>query len=89
MTGGLTIVKVFSVTTHSRGGGVAEEQLVVEDTTVDGLMASHPATMVVFNAFGVDTCCGAHRTVRAAAEEDGADQVELVAALRQAIEKTP
>ncbi len=68
---------------------MTEEQLVVEDTTVDGLMASHPATMAVFNAFGVDTCCGAHRTVRQAAEEDGADPVELVAALRQTIGETP
>lgn len=42
--------------------------------------------MAVFNAFGVDGCCGAHRTVRDAAAEDGVDVAALVAGLRQAIE---
>ncbi len=60
----------------------------VEDATVDALMASHPATMAVFNAFGVDTCCGAHRTVRDAAAADGVDTAALAAALRQAITET-
>lgn len=68
---------------------MSETDLAVEETTVDALMASYPATMPVFNAFGVDTCCGAHRTVRAAALEDRADEVALTAALRQAIEQTP
>lgn len=62
------------------------QELAVEEATVDALMASHPATMVVFNSFGVDTCCGAHRTVREAAVEDRVDPAELVAALRQVIE---
>ena len=57
----------------------------IADETVDDLMASHTETMAVFNAFGVDTCCGAHRSVRVAATEDGADEAKLVAALRSAI----
>ncbi|MHB1310755.1 MAG: DUF542 domain-containing protein [Gemmatimonadaceae bacterium] len=59
--------------------------LAVEDSTVDALMARHPATMAVFNAFGVDTCCGAHRSVREAAARDGVDETALMAALHRAI----
>ncbi|MBW7933411.1 MAG: DUF542 domain-containing protein [Gemmatimonadaceae bacterium] len=58
----------------------------IEDSSVDALMARHPATMAVFNAFGVDTCCGAHSSVREAAARDGVDEAALVAALRRAIE---
>lgn len=54
--------------------------------TVDDLMAAHPATMAVFNAFGVDSCCGAHRTVRDAAAEDHVDEAALLAALARALE---
>jgi len=57
----------------------------IADETVDALMAAHTETMAVFNAFGVDTCCGAHRSVRDAASEDGADEIKLIAALRLAI----
>ncbi len=61
------------------------EGAAIETATVDQLMADCPDTMRVFNAFGVDTCCGAHRTVREAATEDGVDEVALRAALQQAL----
>lgn len=64
---------------------MAGEGSGVETATVDQLMADYPGTMRVFNAFGVDTCCGAHRTVRVAATEDGVDEAALFAALRQAL----
>lgn len=57
----------------------------VATATVEQVMAAHPATLPVFNAFGVDTCCGAHRTVHEAAVEDGADEVALTRALQQAM----
>ena len=53
--------------------------------TVDDLMAQHPATMAVFNAFGVDSCCGAHRTVHEAATADLVDEAALVDALERAM----
>ena len=53
--------------------------------TVDDLMARHPTTMPVFNAFGVDSCCGAHSTVHEAAARDGVDEAALIAALERAI----
>lgn len=59
------------------------------EETVDALMAAHPATLPVFNAFGVDTCCGAQRSVRVSAVEDGCDEQALVAALQNAIAGTP
>lgn len=64
---------------------MSEQVLTAEDSTVDTLMARHPVTMAVFNAFGVDTCCGAHSSVREAAARDGVDEAALVAALRRAI----
>ena len=64
---------------------MTELVLTVEDSSVDAVMARHPATMAVFNAFGVDTCCGAHSSVREAAARDGVDEAALVAALRRAI----
>lgn len=64
-----------------------------EATTVDQLMAQHPETMAVFNAFGVDNCCGAHRTVHEAAVEDAVSEQALVealaAAVRQATTEAP
>ena len=53
--------------------------------TVDDLMARHPATMAVFNAFGIDSCCGAHRTVHEAAVADGVDERALLEALQRAV----
>jgi iron-sulfur cluster repair protein YtfE (RIC family) len=64
---------------------MTELVLTVEDSSVDTVMARHPATMEVFNAFGVDTCCGAHSSVREAAVRDGVDEAVLVTALRRAI----
>lgn len=61
----------------------------MEDATVDDLMARHPETMAVFNRFGIDTCCGAHTTVREACERDGVGRTELVAALQQALGRDP
>lgn len=52
---------------------------------VDDLMARHPVTMAVFNAFGIDSCCGAQRSVHVAAQEDGADERALIEALEHAI----
>lgn len=67
---------------------MAGEESGVGATTLDQLMVDCPATMAVFNAYGVDTCCGAHRTVHEAALEDGVDEMALLAALQQALAGT-
>ena len=64
---------------------MADETLVVEDATVDELMIRYPATMAVFNAYGVDTCCGASRSVRDACAHDGADESALIKELHEVI----
>lgn len=48
-------------------------------------MAQHPATMAVFNSFGVDSCCGAQRTVHEAARADLVDEAALIDALARAM----
>lgn len=57
-------------------------------TKVDDLMARHPATMAVFNAYGVDSCCGAQRSVHVAAVEDQVDERALIEALERAMAPT-
>lgn len=52
--------------------------------TVNEAIRLHPATVGVFNQFGIDACCGGAVPVRDAALRDGADPGRLVAALNQA-----
>ena len=52
--------------------------------TINEAMARYPATMAVFNQFGIDICCGSGALVRDAANRDGANLDALLAALRAA-----
>jgi len=54
-------------------------------TTVNELIRVFPATVAVFNAFGIDACCGGSVPVRDAAVRDGADPDALVLALEEVI----
>ena len=54
------------------------------DASIDAVLRDHPATVAVFNEFGVDACCGGARSLRAAAQEDGVDCCARVAALELA-----
>jgi hypothetical protein len=49
--------------------------------TVNEVVRRHPATVAVFNAFGLDACCGGAHPVREAAGRHGVDLGALVAAL--------
>jgi iron-sulfur cluster repair protein YtfE (RIC family) len=60
-------------------------QSVIADTaTVNEVIRLHPATVGVFNDFGIDACCGGAATVRHAAARDGADAEQLLDALNRA-----
>lgn len=60
-------------------------EIAIDPTvTVRETMARHPETKAVFSRFGVDTCCGSGIPIRDAAQRDGADAEELLAALRTA-----
>ncbi len=51
------------------------------DLTVNEVIRLWPATVTVFNHFGIDACCGGAVPVRAAALRDGADPDAVAAAL--------
>ena len=53
--------------------------------TVNDLLREHPSTVAVFNAYGIDACCGGARTLRDAAREDGANCCAFLAALEWAL----
>ena len=53
--------------------------------TVPDLIHRHPATRAVFQAHGVDTCCGGGVSVEEAARRDGLDATALCAELRAAV----
>jgi iron-sulfur cluster repair protein YtfE (RIC family) len=56
-------------------------------STVNELVMRYPATIAVFNRFGIDSCCGGAVPIADAARRDGADVDALLAALREAMEQ--
>jgi len=56
-------------------------------STVNELVMRYPATIAVFNRFGIDSCCGGGVPIADAARRDGADVDALLAALREAVEQ--
>ncbi len=53
--------------------------------TVNETLVQYPATVSVFNTFGIDACCGGDATLEDAARRDGADLDALTAALGDVI----
>ena len=50
--------------------------------TVNEIIAGHPTTVSVFDAWGVDSCCGGHLPLAIVAEKHGFDLEKLLAELR-------
>ncbi|AHG87942.1 protein of unknown function DUF542 ScdA domain protein [Gemmatirosa kalamazoonensis] len=61
---------------------------VDEARSVNELLRDHPETAVVFNAFGIDACCGGARSLRDAAADDGADLAILLGTLERTIHQS-
>ena len=57
---------------------------VDRSVTVNDMIARHPATIAVFNRFGIDACCGGAATIEEASARDGADLTALLDALQRA-----
>jgi regulator of cell morphogenesis and NO signaling len=57
--------------------------------TVNEAIRRFPATVAVFNAFGIDACCGGASTLTQAAVRDGADPAALLQAVRAAAGARP
>ena len=54
-------------------------------STVNQTIALHPDTAAVFNAFGIDSCCGGSLSVEEAARREGVDAQRLCEALNVAV----
>jgi regulator of cell morphogenesis and NO signaling len=54
---------------------------IPETMAVNEAIRLYPATVKVFNDFGIDACCGGASPIAEAAERDGADLETLLAAL--------
>lgn len=61
---------------------------IPEELTVNEVIRQWPATVAVFNLFGIDACCGGAAPVREAALRDGADPDELLDELGRAVAAT-
>ena len=55
--------------------------------TVNELLLAVPATVEVFNAFGIDACCGGAVPLDEAAARDGAPVEALLDALRPLVQE--
>ena len=56
--------------------------------TINEIVARYPATIPVFNRFGMDTCCGRGGSGYDAARRDGIDVEAVLAALREAVDRS-
>ncbi len=52
-------------------------------STIDAVIAHHPSSITVLNAFGIDTCCGGGDSLADAAAHARVDVATLVAALER------
>ena len=57
--------------------------------SVNEILARYPATIPVFNVFGIDACCGGAASLEDAASRDGADLASLLGALERAATDAP
>jgi iron-sulfur cluster repair protein YtfE (RIC family) len=64
---------------------IAASHSIDASWTVNEVIRIFPETVTVFNAFGVDSCCGGDASLEEAALDAGADRSELISALRTAV----
>jgi hypothetical protein len=56
--------------------------------SINEIVAAHPETIAVFNRYGFDTCCGGGIRVHEAAQRDGVNVTDVIAALNEALAAT-
>ncbi len=64
---------------------IAASHSIDASWTVNEVIRTFPETVTVFNAFGVDSCCGGDASLEEAALDAGAARSELISALRTAV----
>ncbi len=57
---------------------------ITEEMSINDVIKAWPATLPVFNTFGVDSCCGGARTLSQTATEGNIDLHAFLAALNEA-----
>jgi iron-sulfur cluster repair protein YtfE (RIC family) len=65
------------------------ETLVPGTQTVNETIRRFPATVAVFKAFGIDSCCGGPKTITEAATRHGIDAAMLLEILEKAARGEP
>ena len=55
--------------------------------TVNAIVTAHPATLAVFDAWGIDRCCGGQHAVEEVVRRHGLDGAALCAELSAAVER--
>lgn len=55
------------------------------DSVINDVISRYPATVGVFNYFGIDACCGGDATIAQAAMNDFVDPEVVVESLRSAV----
>jgi iron-sulfur cluster repair protein YtfE (RIC family) len=73
--------------TQTRISGMNEmnTETDVAEMTVNDTIRRYPATVEIFNRYGIDACCGGAASVLDAARRDGADVDTLLAELRHIV----
>jgi regulator of cell morphogenesis and NO signaling len=62
------------------------DQITIDPNwSINEILQRHPEAVGVFNAFGIDSCCGGGASLCEAAYRDGADPQALLQALRRAV----
>ena len=64
------------------------QSIIDSSWTINEVIARNPETISVFNSLGMDTCCGGHESIAAAANEAGLDADAIVSALLNASART-
>jgi regulator of cell morphogenesis and NO signaling len=67
---------------------IESEKGIGAERMVNEVIRTHPATIAVFNRFGIDTCCGGAAPIDEAAMRDGADPETLLTALNEVVGRT-
>lgn len=64
---------------------MSQTEIAIMTLTVNEAIRRYPATLAIFNRYGMDTCCGGARQIAEAASAAGVDRGVLRAALVSAI----
>ena len=84
----MTVPDGAAFSSQSAGDSLMQNLLQLDPMmTINEIVARYPATIPVFNRFGMDTCCGGGVSVNEAARRDGVEVEPVMGALRDIVER--